>query len=224
MSSSGYNYVRISTCRMALPELPVLIPNCLASLIVGGHESVPHSRPYQVALMDEQKRQYCGGTLVNKWWVVTAAHCSRDSGPWVGLGYHAIDQYDGPNQQVVYGNWISHKDFDAGTMNNDIALIQLHTPVSMNSDVQAISISSNEPKKGLKLLVSGWGNLDLLGDSGGPIVSNCAADSHQAGVLLEGIMSWGRGCAEAAHPGVYTKISNYCDWMKHFSNDEIVCV
>ena len=85
---------------------------------------------------------------------------SRDSGPWVGLGYHAIDQYDGPNQQVVYGNWISHKDFDAGTMNNDIALIQLHTPVSMNSDVQAISISSNEPKKGLKLLVSGWGNLD----------------------------------------------------------------
>ncbi|XP_071805594.1 trypsin-like [Asterias amurensis] len=252
-------------CKVSL-YFAVLIPNCLGSLIVGGHESVPHSRPYQVALMDEQKHQYCGGTLVNKRWVVTAAHCSRVSDTLVGLGYHAIDQHDGPNQQVIYGNWINHKDFGAGShnMDNDISLIQLHTPVSMNSDVEAISISSNEPKKGLELLVSGWGNLDpstwkpsielnevvvyanghqecaasygtitynmfcasvqgggkdsCQGDSGGPIVSNFTADSHQAGVLLEGIVSWGRGCAEAAHPGVYTKISNYCNWMKHFSN------
>ena len=43
-------------------------------------------------------------------------------------------------------------------MDNDIALIHLDTPASLNSDVQAIGIASSEPKTGAELLVSGWGN------------------------------------------------------------------
>ena len=81
---------------------------------------------------------------------------------WVGLGYHKINKHDGPNQQFVEGTWINHINFGYGGhgLNNDIALIELKTPVVMNSDVKAIGISSSEPNKGLPLLVSGWGNLD----------------------------------------------------------------
>ncbi|XP_071805253.1 trypsin-2-like [Asterias amurensis] len=255
-----------------IAALAVLIPCCLGSLIVGGKKSTPHSRPYQVALMNSNKERYCGGTLVHESWVVTAAHCYPENGQiaWVGLGYHKINKHDGPNQKFAKGKWIIHENLGFN-LNNDIALIHLDTPVSMNSDVQAIGIASSEPNKGLELLVSGWGNRDpstwdpaielnevvvyanshqecvaayntmitnnmfcasvqgggkdaCQGDSGGPIVSNFAADFHQASVLLEGIVSWGLGCAEAAHPGVYTKISNYCDWMNKNSNGEIVCV
>ena len=63
----------------------------------------------------------------------------------------------------------------------------------------------------------------IKGDTGGPIVSNFAADSHQAGVLLDGIVSWGRGCADDKHPGVYTKISNYCTWISKKTNGEVKC-
>lgn len=43
------------------------------------------------------------------------------------------------------------------------------------------------------------------GDSGGPLVAN--------GYLI-GIVSWGEGCASAFYPGVYTRVSEYEDWIR----------
>ncbi|KAJ8262318.1 hypothetical protein GJAV_G00165100 [Gymnothorax javanicus] len=48
------------------------------------------------------------------------------------------------------------------------------------------------------------------GDSGGPL------DCVKNGVhYLYGIISWGDGCGRNRKPGVYTKVSNYVDWIYH---------
>ena len=46
-----------------------------ATRIVGGTAAPVNSWPWQVMLRDEYGNQFCGGSLVDTFWAVTAAHC-----------------------------------------------------------------------------------------------------------------------------------------------------
>ncbi|XP_061493468.1 cationic trypsin-3-like isoform X2 [Rhineura floridana] len=217
--------------------------------IVGGYTCQKNSVPYQVSL--NSGYHFCGGSLINSQWVVSAAHCYK-SRIQVRLGEHSLTLNDGTEQYVDSAKVIRHPNYNSNLLDNDIMLIKLSTPATLNSRVTSVSLPTSCVATGAECLISGWGNTlssgtsypDLLqclkapvlsssqctnaypgqitknmicvgflqggkdscqGDSGGPVVCNGQ---------LQGIVSWGIGCAQKGKPGVYTKVCNYVSWIE----------
>jgi len=56
------------------------------------------------------------------------------------------------------------------------------------------------------------------GDSGGPLVV-----ATNGTWFLYGLTSWGYGCAEAGHAGVYSRTTAYCNWIASETNMDVTC-
>ncbi|XP_027776317.2 kallikrein-13-like isoform X2 [Marmota flaviventris] len=66
--------------------------NGTSGFLPGGYTCLPHSQPWQAALL-VRGRLLCGGVLVHPRWVLTAAHCRKD-GYRVHLGKHALGRVE----------------------------------------------------------------------------------------------------------------------------------
>lgn len=132
--------------------------------IVGGKPAKSGSNPFQVALLFKSQpnnfvAQYCGGTLIKKDVVVTAAHCSDfirnpDSQVQVLTGTQDLD---GSGVRRDVSKIKIHPRWNPKTFDSDIAIWFLETKAS---GIPLASLAKNDPKVGTDLLATGWGQTE----------------------------------------------------------------
>ncbi|CAB1333987.1 unnamed protein product [Coregonus sp. 'balchen'] len=123
--------------------------------IIGGYECKAYSQPHQVSL--NVGYHFCGGSLVNENWVVSAAHCYQFRVE-VRLGEHNIKVTEGSEQFISSSRVIRHPNYSSYNIDNDIMLIKLSKPATLNTYVQPVALPSSCAPAGTKCTVSGWGN------------------------------------------------------------------
>ncbi|EFN68635.1 Plasma kallikrein [Camponotus floridanus] len=270
------SYIDFDPAPISSSKRPNVCKDCTCGLrrnsrIVGGNVTNIYNYPWLVS-MTKMGNFYCAGTVITRKHLLTAAHCLRGYDiKTIKLVLMDSDRPSISNNAIVrrIKSATIHENFDAHSFNNDIAIIEMDEPVSIDNFVRAACLPEDRTidYTGAIATAVGWGrtgenkpisnelrkvNLPILsqeecdqsgfpknritenmfcsgyldgkrdacfGDSGGPL--------HVKGVhgQLEviGIVSWGRGCARPNFPGIYTKLTNYMEWLKDHLDNECIC-
>ncbi|ETE62029.1 Kallikrein-14, partial [Ophiophagus hannah] len=74
------------------------------SWVIGGQECPKHAQPFQVILSNRKKNDpdvQCGGVLIDKDWVLTAAHCDQQGDIHTRMGDHSLQDNEGSEQCIT---------------------------------------------------------------------------------------------------------------------------
>ena len=101
------------------------------SRIVGGENASSSTWGWAVSL-NINNTYLCGGSIISSSWVVTAAHCADGFTPSQFTIYAgSLIRWSGTQNRSV-SQIIVHPDYNSTTLENDIALLQLSSPLSMS--------------------------------------------------------------------------------------------
>ena len=143
------------------------------ALIVNGFQTAPGEFPWHVALYHVQgirKNYACGGTLVNDYQVVTAAHCVVDQNTGSALFPEVVlVQLGAYDLTVTSSNAVEqkahkinvHENYEHSSHRNDIAIVTMKAKVTFSQYIQPSCIWDGDAEDLAKMnafgTAIGWG-------------------------------------------------------------------
>ncbi|MBA3518787.1 MAG: serine protease [Rhizobiales bacterium] len=148
--------------------------------VVGGVPADEGEYPWQASLLvswiaDPTRAHFCGGSVIDAKWILTASHCLDGLSAQelhVAAGTNHLDQ---TVRRINARRLITHRKYAAPSFDNDVALVELLSPLSIGGTIQSIALldanSENTvliPDDEKKLWVTGWGATE----AGGAVVKD----------------------------------------------------
>ncbi|CAH1246524.1 PRSS1 [Branchiostoma lanceolatum] len=156
----------------------------LNARIHGGQYATQGMFPWQASLKSLKHPahlSYCGGTLYNNQWVITAAHCveeaygGTDPNMWqVRVGLASVAHWEHGRQDYNVTRVIMHPHYHRFEVDGqplahmDVALLKLDRPVTLDAFVNNICLPDSDASVGTDCIVSGWGVTSMHVENSGP--------------------------------------------------------
>ncbi|XP_016046874.1 transmembrane protease serine 11D [Erinaceus europaeus] len=169
--------------------------------IIGGTKAEEGDWPWQVSLHFNNVH-HCGGVLISKTWILTAAHCFRTSSDprrWtVSFGISTII----PKETIGVRTILIHSNYNSATHENDIAALQLLRDVTFTKNIHRVCLpeATQTISPGSTAYITGWGSRKYSGNTVPDleqarvnIISNsaCNAPDRYNGAIFSGMVCAG---------------------------------
>ncbi|XP_004690240.1 PREDICTED: chymotrypsinogen B2-like [Condylura cristata] len=165
---SCFTLIGVSVGSGTPPSDPELV---ITPRIINGSNALPGAWPWHVSLATSTGRFKCGGSLIDRFWVITAAHCNVTISDRVVTGFFDVNVPDHFVEVLSIAQVFIHPKFDLTTVYSDIALLKLDTPARFHHSVSPVllpSVGAHFPS-GTWCKIMGWGYLHPNG-TGRPVV------------------------------------------------------
>ncbi|WP_375746484.1 trypsin-like serine protease [Corallococcus interemptor] len=144
--------------------------------IVGGTNTTISDNPWQVSLQTSSGFHFCGGSVINANWILTAQHCVNYGGviSTPARVVAGITNISGSNSGQIrtVAEVVPYPGYVGANKGKDVALLRLSSPLELSSgNVQAIGLvtaadaSGGVTGTGVVSRVTGWGTLASGGSS-----------------------------------------------------------
>ena len=141
--------------------------NRKAPKIVNGTPAAEGAYPWQVSLTvswiaDPGKAHFCGGSIYNERWIVTAAHCLAKLKPEDVVVVSGTNALRHGVTRTNAARLVVHRDYAPQSSDNDVGLIELFEPLSITAKEKPIALLETAGEAGAyasghDLVVTGWG-------------------------------------------------------------------
>lgn len=134
--------------------VPRFSPGLMGTRIIGGGVTNRNRFPYAVSIQDSIGH-FCGGSLIAKDMVLTAAHCQGGSYDVV-IGRHNLNSQSGEN--IPMRREIPYPQYNSKNTDGDWMLILLDSSTTQNVPLIKINMDTSKPSPQSEVTVMGWGD------------------------------------------------------------------
>ncbi|KAL3047594.1 hypothetical protein OYC64_021730 [Pagothenia borchgrevinki] len=139
---------------LLLQLLTTLGLHALGSEIINGEKVPDNKMLFMASVQNSRNKHICGGFLINKDFVVTAAHCDDGIPTSVVLGTHNLKKIDDTMRYSV--KRCKHPSYEKVDKGSDIMLLKLSKKARLNKRLQPISLPKTKTKIKKKSVQCSW--------------------------------------------------------------------
>ncbi|XP_035605249.1 serine protease 33 [Oncorhynchus keta] len=137
----------------------------MGNRIVGGVDASMGAWPWQVDIQTAKDGHICGGTIITKDWVLSAAHCFPNlfdvSGYTLYVGRHRLNSWNPNEISYLVERVVIPSGYSDPSLGQDMALVKLQRSIVWSAYVHPVCL----PDAGtlfpgdLPCYITGWGNI-----------------------------------------------------------------